>query len=807
MSRFVCIHGHFYQPPRENPWLEAIEVQDSAHPYHDWNERITAECYAPNAAARILGEERRITDIVNNYSRMSFNFGPTLLSWMERHAPEVYAAVLEADRESRKRFGGHGAAIAQVYNHIIMPLASERDKRTQVVWGIRDFRHRFGRKPEGMWLAETAVDVATLEALAAEGLAFTILAPHQALRVRREGAEAWEDVSGGRIDTCKPYLCRLPSGRSIALFFYNGPVSRDIAFGNLLADGASFARRLTAGFADSPDPQLIHIATDGETYGHHHKYGDMALAYCLHVIETEGAARVTVYGEYLEAHPPRDEVEIAENTAWSCAHGIERWRSDCGCETGCEPRLHQRWRAPLREAVDMPADRLGAHFENAASGLLRDPWAARDDYISVLLDRSDDNRNRFLDRHAARKLDAESKVRVFKLLEMQRNALLQFTSCGWFFDDVAGLETVQILMYSARAMQLAAETGGPDLEADFVRILEKALGNRPGLKTGAVVYRKLVKPAVVDLVRVGVHYAVSSLFQESGKTAPLYCYCVRSEARDLHEDGRRRLAVGRARILSEITGESLVFSYGVLHCGDLDLQAGARAFENGEAYAKMNRELAAAFRKGDTAETTRLMDTHFGTHGFSLHHLFRDEQRRVVGGMFGALDDDLSARLRKIHDEHAALLDAAAEMGIPVPGALSAVMGFVHNRVVERLLKADVLDLARLEEEAAKVREGSFKLDTVRAAFLLGGRLEGHMAKLLKKPGDASAAENAAADLEAARILSLELPLWKAQNLFFLAGKKALPDLIRKAESGDKAARAPLDLFNRLGDLLGVKAG
>jgi alpha-amylase/alpha-mannosidase (GH57 family) len=794
MNRFVCIHGHFYQPPRENPWLEEIEIQDSAHPYHDWNERITAECYGPNAAARILGDERRIADIVNNYSRMSFNFGPTLLSWMERRAPEVYAAVLEADRESRKNFGGHGSALAQVYNHIIMPLATARDKRTQVVWGIRDFEHRFARKPEGMWLAETAVDIETLETLAAEGITFTILAPHQALRVRREGSDAWDDVSGARIDTRKPYLCRLPSSRSIALFFYNGPVSREIAFGNLLADGASFARRLAAGFTDATDPQLVHIATDGETYGHHHKYGDMALAYCFHLLQTENMARPTVYGEFLELSPPGDEVEIAENTAWSCAHGIERWRSDCGCETGCDPRLHQRWRAPLREAVDMLAERLGTHFESAASGLLRDPWAARDDYVSVLLDRSEDGRGRFLDRHAARKLDAENKVRGLKLLEMQRNSLLQFTSCGWFFDDVAGLETVQILMYAARAIQLAAETDGPDLEADFVRILERAAGNRPGLKSGAVVYRKLVKPAVVDMARVGAHYAVSTLFREYGETDRLSCYRVRKRALERLENGKRRMTVGRARLVSDMTGETLDFNFAALYRGDLDLQAGARACENGEAYETMSRELAASFRKGDAAETMRLMDKHFGTHGLSLHHLFRDEQRRIVNGMFGALDEDLSAEFRKIHDEHAALLEAAAEMGIPVSGALSAVMGFMHNRAVERLLRADVLDLERLEEEAGKAREGSFRLDTVRASFLLGGRLENHMAKLLIKPGNGSVAESAAADLEAARILGIELPLWKAQNLYFYAGKK----------SREKSVR--IDLFNRLGDLLGVKA-
>ncbi|HEY2321618.1 MAG TPA: glycoside hydrolase, partial [Thermoanaerobaculia bacterium] len=320
-ARFIAVHGHFYQPPRENPWLEAVETQDTAHPYHDWNERITFECYAPNASARILDDSDRILRIVNNYATMSFNFGPTLLSWLEVHAPETYAAIIDADRASRARFSGHGSAIAQAYNHIIMPLANARDRRTQVQWGIRDFEHRFGRKPEGMWLPETAVDTDTLEVLAAAGIRFTILEPGQA----REAG----------IDPTMAYRCNLPSGRSIAIFFYDGPISRAVAFENLLARGEFLANRLAGAFDPSrTHDQLVNIATDGETYGHHHRYGDMALAYALHYIEERELATLTNYGEYLEKHPPVHEVEIRENTAWSCAHGVERWRSDCGCSTG-----------------------------------------------------------------------------------------------------------------------------------------------------------------------------------------------------------------------------------------------------------------------------------------------------------------------------------------------------------------------------------------------------------------------------------------------------------------------------------------
>ena len=423
-DRCICIHGHFYQPPRENPWLETVERQDSAYPYHDWNERVTAECYAPNAASRILDERGRILRITNNYSRISFNYGPTLLSWLERHDPETYRLILAADSESRDAFGGHGSAMAQAYNHLIMPLANERDKQTQVAWGVADFRHRFGREPEGMWLPETAVDTDSLEALAAHGIKFTVLAPHQASRVRamagKDATQAWRDVRGGRIDPTMPYLCRLPSGRSIVLFFYDGPVSRAVAFEGLLSNGIGFAERLAGLFFDGRKrAQLVHIATDGESYGHHHRFGEMALSYALHHIEAKGLARLTNYGFYLEQHPPTHEVEILENTSWSCAHGVERWQSDCGCHSGRGGGWNQQWRRPLRVALDWLRDTVAPLFEYRGREILRDPWAARDAYIGVVLDRSPESVERFLAAHAARPLTEADKVTALRLLELQ----------------------------------------------------------------------------------------------------------------------------------------------------------------------------------------------------------------------------------------------------------------------------------------------------------------------------------------------------------------------------------------------------
>ena len=439
VNRYVCIHGHFYQPPRENPWLEMVELQDSAYPFHDWNERITAECYAPNSVARVLDADGRIARLVNNYSRISFNFGPTLLAWMEDNASDVYQRVLDADRESREQFHGHGSAMAQVYNHIIMPLANREDKETQVAWGVRDFRHRFGREPEGMWLAETAVDLPTLEVLAEHGIRFTVLAPNQASRVRRVGSKEWTDVSGGRIDPSVSYVQRLPSGRSIGLFFYDGPVSQAVAFEKLLTRGEALAGRLMSAFSDDRQgAQLVHIATDGESYGHHHPHGDMALAYALDQIAATPGVTLTNYGEFLEKHPPQWEVEIFENSSWSCVHGLERWRSNCGCNSG-RPGWHQNWREPLRAALDGLRDAGRPLYERARVGLAEGSLG-RPQRLHRRLAGSASRRLWTRSSHGTRggRFTARERSRAIKLLEMQRHALLMYTSCGWFFDEDLG---------------------------------------------------------------------------------------------------------------------------------------------------------------------------------------------------------------------------------------------------------------------------------------------------------------------------------------------------------------------------------
>jgi len=555
-NKYICIHGHFYQPPRENPWLDEIETEDSAYPYPNWNERITEECYSANAFCRFVDAPKKSVEIVNNYTKISFNFGPTLLSWLKRKQPEVYQTILEADQESQKRFSGHGAALAQAYNHIIMPLASSWDKRTQVLWGIKDFEHRFKRKPEGMWLPETAVDLETLDILSEYGIRFTILAPHQAAYTKSVSDGEWEEVSGGRIDPTQPYLCRLPSGRSIALFFYHGPLAHGVAFGGFLRNGEELAQRFGDTLNSPTDrdlPRLLHIAVDGETYGHHHRFGDMALAHCLDSIQTKRRGDLTIYAEFLERFPPSYEVKIQENTSWSCSHGVERWRADCGCHTGPHPGWNQKWRVNLRQAIDWLRNEFSFLYAKEMQPYISDPWRLRDEYIDVILDRSPENLRRFFQKSFSKALDDKEKARILKLLELQHHGLLMQTSCGWFFDDISGLESVQVMKYAGRAIQLARQLTEKDLEPGFLQFLSSAPSNVPEFANGALIYEKLVKPAILDTPRVGAHYAITSLFIDYPKTAHIYSYTVEKDPWTSYEKDGQSVHVGQVKIRSDIT--------------------------------------------------------------------------------------------------------------------------------------------------------------------------------------------------------------------------------------------------------------
>jgi alpha-amylase/alpha-mannosidase (GH57 family) len=771
-NRFICIHGHFYQPPRENPWLEDVEVEDSAAPYHDWNERIAAECYAPNAVSRILDGEGKIIELVSNYQKMSFNFGPTLLSWLERHRNEVYNQILDADFISRASHNGHGNAIAQCYNHAIMPLASERDKLTQVRWGIADFEFRFGRKPEGMWLPETAVDLATLQVLAEHDIKFTILSPHQAEAVRAPGDD-WRDASHRRIDPTRPYLCALKGGRHINLFFYDAPVSHDISFESLLRSGDRFAERLISSFDDRRDhAQLVSVATDGETFGHHFKFGEMALAYALGKIGHEDLARVTNYGEYLALHPPTHEVKISENTSWSCGHGVERWRSDCGCNSG-NTHYHQRWRGPLRQALDWLRAKLDTVFEHEGSTLLKDVWAALDDYIFVILDRSDQSRGAFLDKHGRRPLSEVEKVNVWRLLEMQRHAALMYTSCGWFFDDISNIETVKNIEYAARSIQLAREASGADLEPQFISHLATVSGSKPHLSNGAKVYDTLVRPSIANLKKGLAHYGISSLVEEYAPEQRIYSFEFDRQKYRREKTVARTIAIGSVNVRSSITREQFEGMFVVLHLGGYDFHCSVREVLSAAEYERLIEKLCRSFNEDSTRDLLRVIDAGFDGDSFALKDLFNDERRKIGRLLLGDALERSRDHYRRIYEESRDVMRLLASMKIPAPDSLKNAAEYVLTSELEETVAelnvGNISDIRLREVVASVLREAAAlgcKVDFsgLKQAIerVVHTKLESY-----NSSGDEARAESALRFLNLAEQFGVDLDLRRLQDLFW----------------------------------------
>jgi alpha-amylase/alpha-mannosidase (GH57 family) len=805
MERYICIHGHFYQPPRENPWLETVELQDSAYPYHDWNERITAECYAPNSASRILDGDNQIIRLVNNYSKISFNFGPTLLSWLEAKAPHVYEAILEADRESQKHFSGHGSALAQVYNHMILPLANVRDRRTQILWGIRDFERRFKRMPEGMWLPETAVDLESLEVLAELGIHFTLLAPHQAHRVCTIGERVWQDVSGARIDPTQAYEQRLPSGRKIALFFYDAPISRAVAFEGLLSSGEQLAHRLLGAFSDGRNrPQLVHIATDGESYGHHHRFGDMALAYALNTIELNGRAQLTNYGEYLERHPPTHQVEIIEKTSWSCFHGIDRWWRNCGCNSGGNAEWNQEWRTPLRDALDGLRDSLALPFEKRGREFLKDPWGARNDYLSVVHDRSTENVKRFFADHAIRPLTAAEITTALKLLELQRHAMLMYASCGWFFDEISGIETVQSILFAGRAVQLGQNLFGDSLESQFVERLAEAKSNLPEYGDGRRIYDQFVQPTEVDWQQVGAHYAISSLFENYPEQTKIYCYRAEQKNYRFFKAGATQLVLGEVNLTSEITWESVGLDFGVLYFGNHNINAGVQESRGDEPNASLTREAVEPFLRADFAEVIRFMERRFGKSNYSLRSLFRDEQRKVLEQILTSSLEEAEALYRQIYDHRAPMMRFLTHLHIPLPKAFYAAAELIINGHLRRALEQEDIDPERVHTMLKTAELEGVALDAATLEFAYRRNLERMMERLVANPTIDSLQR-----LDSAASLIPDLPfkvdLWRIQNSYYRLLKNIYPHMRRQSKRGDEAAPAWLSSFEGLGQKLAVK--
>ncbi len=776
MDVFICIHAHFYQPPRENAWLEAVEVQDSAFPYHDWNERVAAECYATNATSRITDASGRIREIVNNYARISFNFGPTLLSWLERHSAPVYQAILAADAESQHRFSGHGAALAQAYNHMILPLAG-------------------------------SVDLETLDILAEHGILFTVLAPHQAKRVKPIAGGEWLDVGGGKIDPTRPYLARLPSGRTIAVFFYDGAVSHAVAFEGILSNGERFAHRLLEAVPpDRSGPLLVHIATDGESYGHHHLGGNRALAFALHTIETQALARITVYGEYLELHPPQWEVEIVERSSWSCSHGVERWWTHCGCNAGRHPGGNQGWRTPLREALDWLRDSLAPAYERSMRELGFDPWQTRNDYVRVILDRTPSAVDSFLSGGTQRALTPGERTTALQLLELQRHALLMYTSCGWFFDDISGLETVQVIQYAGRALQIADRVLGRSLEPRFMELLERAASNLPEHGNGRHIYEKFVKPAMVDLIMVGAHYAMSSLFDEYPEQASIYCYSAFQEFFKSARVGRTKLAMGRVRITSAVTRESEPLWFGAIHWGDHNLSGCVRPCQGpGDPDAHSVQEVFDSFGRAELPATLQKMEQSMGAACYTLRHLFRDDQRRILSVI---LESSLATAVdayRHVYEVNAPLLLFLKDLAVPPPRPLAAAAEFVLNANLKREFEEPVLNPARIQSLLDASRMHGVALEGSLLEFTIRNRMERIAAAFGDQPSDLRFLQDLDTIAGLLPFLGFDVNLRVVQNIYYRIRQEIFPGIQKKARRKGKKAGQWAARFTSLGDKLGVR--
>ena len=774
-DKYLTIHGHFYQPPRENPWLEAIELQESANPCHDWNERVCAECYTPNSVSRIVDSRNRILDIVNNYSYMSYNFGPTLLSWMEHYAPLTYERILKADVDSISKHSGHGNAIAQVYNHMIMPLANAHDKETQVIWGIRDFEYRFGRKPEGMWLGETAADDATLRVLAENGIKFTILSPYQALKIRPGGDKEWIDVSWGNIDPARAYKYTIKSDpkKSIYLFFYDGAISRSVAFDELLKDGNRFIKRLKEGVSEQRDyPQLINIATDGESYGHHTKFGDMALSYVLKIKAESEGFKITNFGEYLEKYPAKWEVDIKEPSSWSCFHGVGRWMEDCGCSTGGQPGWNQKWRKPLRNALDFLRDKLAVVFEKEGKKYFKDnPWNIRNKYIDVVLNRNPKTILSFQNENFLPELNEIQKVHAMELLEIQRQAMLMYTSCGWFFNEISGIETVQIMKYAARAMQLAANFTKENLEEPFLEILSEAKSNIKEYGSGKDIYLKWVKPSVVSMKEVACLWAISSLYQEFEDEEDVYCYNVKRHSYQMVEKGNSNLVIGNIEVTSKITLQKSNLVFALMQYADGDFHCAIKEFSTNDEFNELKNSLIKTYVLYPLTEIIRALDEKFGKEYFTLKDIFIEERKKILQILLKDQLKKFANRYEEMYDQGKSSIYHMQSMGLEIPKEFKISAGYtLSHRYNDLLAHSDgfiddnvIQQIAAINYESKKME---IDIDKEPSNINFGNCLITNINRLTKS----FEAAQAQAILELFDIigkLELSIDISKAQNIYY----------------------------------------
>jgi hypothetical protein len=810
MDKYICIHGHFYQPQRANPWLETIELQGEAYPWHDWNEKINAECYMVNGGAHLLDSQNRLIRILNNYSRISFNFGPTLLSWIKMHDRKTHASIVNADIASRSVFSGHGSAIAQIYNHIIMPLASRQDKIIEVAWAVSDFEANFGRKPEGIWLSETAVDTETLEVCADFGIKFTVLSPNQAKAVRKITKDPvnppWLDVSDGSVNTRMPYICELPEGRSINIFFYDDAVSSKVSFGDLLKDGETFAKSITGLPPQKQElPEIISISSDGETYGHHHQFGEMALSYCIDYIESKKLAKITVFGEYLQMYPPLYEVRIIENSSWSCSHGIGRWKDDCGCATGSEnhPEFNQKWRAPLREAIDwLAAINSSVYTEQVKRYLKPDisnPDEAIKSYISIMDNRTGKAAEKYFSLFLKNPLEKTERIVFLKLLEAYRQSLFMQSSDAWFFDDISRIESIQIMRHACRAMEILTELTGRDFESQFLKILKKAKSNRPEYGDGESIYLLYAKKASCDFVKISARLALEILVSDKKEISDIYnIYSFEASeiTYDTIQTHNSTIITGSAAVISKLTLESK----NVIFAAYRHKNSNILSSTNTAAFAKIAAEddpleissvntqlrklLISANKQNDDVFTgyvnigsdpsavKNYLVKRFAGKLFTISDFVKDEQLLAVEKMMASYNSSIYPQMANILNEYEETLNDFKEkkmLNYFLDGIFPNIYEFFGEYMLYNIIKKpglsqkDIFEMNWISEKIGIVN--LINLESL--GIISTKKLEETIESFSIEPENTELLKNLAEFFDIIKKLKISLNIWKSQNVIF----------------------------------------
>ncbi|MBN2012728.1 DUF3536 domain-containing protein [candidate division KSB1 bacterium] len=786
---WLIIHGHFYQPPRENPWIEAIERQPSATPYHDWNERIADECYTVNTVSRILGKDHRIIDIVNNYKKISFNIGPTLLSWIQKFTPTTYQAILDADKQSINDFSGHGNAIAQAYNHIILPLANERDKITQIVWGLKDFEYRYQRQAESIWLPETAVNDATISALIDQGIKYIILSPYQANRVRSlKKSSRWHDVSNGTIDTSQPYRCfdntRKSHDRYIDIFFYHGELSKAVAFDHLLRDASTFMNRIIQSYNQHTMHHCISICTDGESYGHHEAFGDMGLSYMLHKLAPEKNIRITNYGEFLELHPPTMEVDLKsgpnnEGTSWSCFHGVGRWYRDCGCHTGGGHGWNQKWRQPLRDALDKLRNELIEIFNEQGKAYFKDPWSARNGYIDVVLDRSDESVAAFFKTHGKCSMIDQEIATALQLLEMQRHAMLMYTSCGWFFNDISGLETVQVMSYAARACELGNPFAFSDLQLMLMEKLKQAESNIPEYGTGKDIYTDFVLPSLVSSEQIVTHYAIqSTLENNTNKERHIHHVSILKDEYTKYSFEDDALVLGRVTLSSDILRNFERFAFALFYVPNQRYTCLVRPIKSDKEYERLKKRTVEIFQDHPSDFLIHI-DNFWGTSRYSIKDMLFDDRENLYKTILAERLQAIRSHYYEIYEQNKRILIELKELEIPIPNELKIpteviLSGQFASFVEDGFQRDDIAHALDVLHFADKL---SIELDKAIPEKLFQEKIENQIKQFFTTL-DNSIANELLKNYEHALNLKLHIRESKIQNYIFKILRDKLPPLL-----------------------------